>query len=109
MKALVTGASGFIGSHIALALAHEGHHVRCLMRSGKDPHKLANRGIEIFEGDLLDKVSLWHALNDRDTLFHAAALYTLWLPNPKEIYDINVEGTRNILIAARKKNISKII
>lgn len=109
MKALVTGASGFIGSHIALALNEKGYQVRCMTRNKRDPLHLSDKGIEIVEGDLLNEESLKNALKDQDYLFHAAAYYSFWVPNPKQMYDINVEGTRKIFELAGENNIKKII
>jgi len=101
MKALVTGATGFIGSNVARALAAEGAQVRVLARPGSDRRALEGLPVEVWEGDLLDPPSLRRAAAGCDTLFHAAAWYAFWPPDHRGIERANVEGTRNVLQAAR--------
>lgn len=109
MKALVTGASGFLGAHIARELVKEGAAVRVLVRQGSDRRNLAGIDAETVTGDLLDKQSLSRALQGCDTLFHAAADYRLWAKNRAAMYAANVDGTENILEAALAAGLDKVV
>jgi len=109
MKALVTGATGFLGAHIVRELLRDGAAVRVLARPGGDRRNLAGLGIEICEGDLLDQESLAAAVTGCDTLFHAAADYRLWARNPAAMYAANVDGTRNMLRAALAAGVAKVV
>ena len=109
MKALVTGATGFIGSHIARELLKSGASVRVLVRKGSDRRNLAGVDVEIVEGNILDRASISSALKTCDTLFHAAADYRLWTKNPAAMYAANVEGTENVLEAAHSAGIGKVV
>jgi dihydroflavonol-4-reductase len=109
MRALVTGASGFIGGNLARELVRQGYQVRALIRRGSNLGHLGQLKLETMEGDLLDENSLERALEGCSHLFHAAALYTFWSKNPQLVYDTNVRGTENILKAAGKKGLQKIV
>lgn len=109
MKAFVTGGSGFIGAAIVRALLADGHEVRALVRPGSDRRNLDGLDLELWEGDLLDRDSLIRGLAGCDTLFHAAADYRLWVPNPSGMYAANVDGTRTILQAALDTGISRTV
>ncbi len=109
MKALVTGATGFLGAHIVRELLADGVSVRVLARRGGDRGNLAGLDVEISEGDLLDKKSLAVAVKGCDTLFHAAADYRLWAKEPGVMYAANVDGTRNILQAALDEGLEKVV
>jgi dihydroflavonol-4-reductase len=109
MRALVTGATGFVGSAIARALIGSGWQVRVLARPGSDRGNLAQLPVEIATGDLLDPDSLDRAVRDCDALFHAAADYRLGLANAEPLYRTNVEGTRNVLNAARWAGTARIV
>ncbi len=109
MRALVTGATGFVGSAIARKLTGAGWQVRVLARSGSDRRNVAQLPVEIATGDLLDAASLDEALRDCDALFHAAADYRLGVANAAALYRTNVEGTRNILNAARRAGTARIV
>jgi dihydroflavonol-4-reductase len=109
MKVLVTGATGFIGGNLARELSRQGYRVRALARQGSNTRFLQGFNVEIIEGDLLEPASLARAMDGCKALFHAAAMYTFWARNPRLIYDINVKGTENILIAAKAANIYKIV
>jgi dihydroflavonol-4-reductase len=99
-RALVTGATGFIGSHVASALLARGLQVRALVRPGRSAERLRERGVDVAYGDLLDRDSVRRALEECDYLFHVAALYTFSAPDPMLVYRTNVEGTRTILEAS---------
>src|SRR3954462_692265 len=96
--ALVTGASGFVGWHVARLLLERGHPVRALIRENSQVPELE---LELVRGDLRDPASLARAAQGCGVVFHVAADYRLWAKDPQEIYDSNVEGTRNVLHAAR--------
>lgn len=109
---LVTGASGFLGSHVARLLAARGERVRVLLRptsSTRLVDALAGERIERAAGDLRDRASLDRALEGVDTVYHVAADYRLWARNPDEIYESNVTGTRNLLEAARAASIRRFV
>jgi dihydroflavonol-4-reductase len=109
MKALVTGATGFVGAAVARALAAAGWRVRVLVRAGSDRGNLQSLAVDMVDGDLGDPGSLERALEDCDGLFHVAADYRLGARDPKPLYRTNVEGTRNILSAARKVGVPRIV
>jgi dihydroflavonol-4-reductase len=109
MKALVTGATGFVGAAVARALGAAGWQVRVLVRSGSDRSNLQQLAAEIVEGDLTDVGSLERALAGCVGLFHVAADYRLGARNPEPLYRTNVDGTRNILNAARSARVPRIV
>jgi len=109
MRALVTGATGFVGSAVARALSRAGWQVRVLARAGSDRRNLQQLTVEIASGDLLDRASLREALQDCDALFHVAADYRLGTAHAQQLYRTNVEGTRNALDAAAKLRVGRIV
>jgi dihydroflavonol-4-reductase len=109
MKALVTGASGFVGSAIARALVGRGWSVRCLLRSSSNRQNLRGLPVDVVFGDLADGASLERALAGCDALFHVAADYRLGALDPHRLYQTNVEGTRNILHAAQRARVERIV
>ena len=109
MKTLITGASGFVGSAVLRQLIAAGHPVRALVRPDSDRRNLAELPVEIVTGDLTDRGSLDRALVGCSALFHVAAIYRLWVPQPQEIYDANVTGTRNLMIAAAHAGVKRIV
>ncbi len=109
MFALVTGASGFIGSAVARRLLDADHRVRVLVRPTGDQRNLAGLPLEIVHGDLTDSPSLVRALEGCDALFHVAADYRLWTPVPEELYRANVTGTVNMMRAALAAGVARIV
>jgi dihydroflavonol-4-reductase len=109
MRALVTGATGFVGSAVARALTGAGWQVRALVRAGSDRRNLRELPLEIAAGDLAERSSLDEPLEGCEALFHVAAEYRLWTPEPGLLYRTNVEGTRNILEAARRAHVARIV
>jgi dihydroflavonol-4-reductase len=109
MRALVTGATGFVGAAVARALVSAGWQVRVLVRDGSDRTNLQHLPLQIAVGDLTVADSLERALADCGALFHVAADYRLGAPDPERLYRTNVEGTRNLLKAARSAGVEKIV
>lgn len=109
MLAFVTGATGFVGSHVARALANEGADLRLLVRPSSNPKNIADLKADAVSGDLRDPASLEMAVSGCDAVFHVAADYRLWVRDPEEMYRVNVEGTRALLEAARKKRVPRVV
>ena len=109
MKALVTGATGFVGAAVARALLREQWQVRVLARRGSDRRNLRSLDVEVSEGDLTDMDSLQRAAQGCDGLFHVAADYRLGARDPAELYRANVEGTRNVLSAAHRAGVRRMV
>jgi dihydroflavonol-4-reductase len=109
MKAFVTGATGFVGSHVARVLAEQGADLRLLVRSSSDPKNIEGLNAERVTGDLRDPASLEKATAGCDVVFHVAADYRLWVRDPAQMYRANVEGTRAILDAARKNRVRRVV
>ena len=109
MKAFVTGATGFLGSHVARVLADQGAELRLLVRPTSNLRNLEGLKAETATGDLRDAASLEKAISGCDTVFHVAADYRLWVRDPEEMYRSNVEGTRAILEAARKNGVRRVV
>src|ERR1700682_1315322 len=109
MLAFVTGATGFLGSHVARVLADQGADLRLLVRSTSNLRNLEGLKAEIATGDLRDAASLEKAMSGCDTVFHVAADYRLWVRDPNEMYRSNVDGTRAILEAARENKVRRVV
>jgi dihydroflavonol-4-reductase len=109
MRALVTGASGFVGAAVARALVAQGWEVRALVRPASDRTNLKNLKVAIAVGDLAEAPSLAPALSGCEALFHVAADYRLGAPDPSQLYRTNVEGTRHLLSAAVQAGVKKIV
>lgn len=109
MTTLVTGATGFVGSHVARQLVDVGHRVRILVRRGSNVQSVEGLPFERAEGDLRDAASLTRALEGVQRVFHVAADYRLWARDPEEIYQSNVEGTRRLLEAANHAGVERIV
>jgi len=109
MTTLVTGATGFVGSHIARQAAGAGERVRALVRATSRREMLEGASVEFFEGDLRDAASVERAMEGVERVFHAAADYRLWTRHPEELYESNVEGTRRLLQAAGRAGVKKIV
>lgn len=109
MKTLVTGANGFLGSAIMRHLLEAGHEVRVLVRAQSDRRNLDNLPVEICEGDLRDISSIKRAVSGCDNLFHVAANYRLWIPDPDVMYAINVTGTQSLILAAAEAGLKRIV
>jgi dihydroflavonol-4-reductase len=106
---LVTGATGFVGSAVLRALLTRGEPVRALVRPSSSLRLLEGLPVDIVRGDLADPAGYRDALRDCDALFHVAADYRLWVPHPEAMYRINVNGTRELLLAAADAGVRRIV
>jgi dihydroflavonol-4-reductase len=106
---LVTGAAGFLGSHVARQLVARGEPVRVLLRASSQNRAIADLPLEYVTGDLRDSESLDRALKGVTRVFHVAADYRLWAKDSKDIYDSNVGGTKNIIAAAKRAGVQQFI
>ncbi len=109
MKVFVTGATGFIGASIVRELLKDGHQVKALVRNGSNIANLKGLELEIFRGDLHNQKHLADGMSDCNWLFHAAADYRLWCPEPKAMYHANVDGTRTLMEAALAVGVSRVV
>jgi dihydroflavonol-4-reductase len=109
MLCLVTGATGFVGSAVTRQLLAAGHKVRVLVRRGSDRQNLEGLAVEIVEGTLAEPPTLPAAVAGVDALFHVAADYRLWVPDPVVMYRTNVAGTVSLMEAALAAGVSRIV
>jgi dihydroflavonol-4-reductase len=109
MTTLVTGAAGFLGSHVTRQLVARGDNVRVLLRASSTNRAIADLSLEYVTGDLRDLASLDHAMKGVKRVFHVAADYRLWARRSQEIYDSNVGGTKNLLDAAKRAGVEQLI
>jgi dihydroflavonol-4-reductase len=108
MRLFVTGATGFVGSHVAQLAARQGAELRVLARPTSNLTHLP-RHAEVVTGDLRAPVAFASALEGCDALIHVAADYRLWVPKPAEMYQANVEGTRELLRLAREAGVPRVV
>ena len=109
ITALVTGGTGFVGSHVARALIQRGYRVRILRRTTSRLDAIADLDCEHAIGDVMDPDSLAAAMQGVDWVFHTAAVADYWRNDPARIYAINVDGTRNVLLAAEAAGVRRVI
>jgi dihydroflavonol-4-reductase len=109
MKAFITGATGFVGSHVARALAAQGAELRLLVRSTSRLDNITDLRAETVAGDLRDPESLKRGMAGCEFVFHVAADYRLWVRDPEQMYRSNVEGTRAIIRAAQESGVRRVI
>lgn len=109
MRCFVTGATGFLGSHVARQLLGHGAELRLLVRASSRTENIDDLPAERVVGDLRNLASLKRGMFGCEVVFHVAADYRLWAANGKELYDSNVEGTRNILQAARESGARRVV
>ncbi|MFA6093513.1 MAG: hopanoid-associated sugar epimerase [Elusimicrobiota bacterium] len=107
--AFLTGGTGFVGANLVRLLLEKGLKVRCLARRGSDRRNLAGLPVEIIEGDLRDRASLKPGCRGARYVFHAAADYRIWVPDPREMLASNVEGTVNVLSEAKDAGVERIV
>ena len=109
MKVLVTGATGFIGGNLVRALKARAYDVRALVRDQSSTLTLENTGVEVVPGDVRDRESVARALEGCQAVFHCAALYTFWSLEPREVYQVNVEGTKTVFEEALKSGVEGVV
>ncbi len=106
---LVTGATGFVGAAVVRVLLAQGCRVRALTRHNSDRRNLQGLDLELIEGDLTDPASMTRAIQGCDALFHVAADYRIWVPDPMAMHQANVMGTRNLMESALTAGVSRIV
>lgn len=109
MTVLVTGATGFVGAAVARRVLAAGEAVRVLARASSDRSNLAGLDVELVEGDLTDRAALNQAVRGCKSVFHVAADYRIWCPDPRPMMAANVDGTRNLMLAAGDAGVSRIV
>lgn len=111
MRALVTGATGFVGSHVALALLRRGWDVRALVRPNNQGHRRAvlPPEVEVVPGDVRDEAAVERGARTCQAVFHVAAMYELWARDSQQFYEVNVDGTRAVLNAARSASVERVV
>ena len=109
MKVLVTGANGFLGSHLVARLVADGADVAGLILRGTARRALDDSGVEVFEGDVLEPDTILPAMQGRELVFHTAALTNSWLPDSSRIFSVNVEGTRNVCEQALRCGVRRMV
>ena len=109
MTTLVTGAAGFLGSHVARQLVSRGETVRVLVRASSSNRAISDLPLEYVTGDLRDAASLDRAMAGVNRVYHVAADYRLWAKRSQDIYDSNVGGTKNLLAAAKRAGVEQLI
>jgi dihydroflavonol-4-reductase len=109
IDALVTGGTGFVGANVVRELLAQRRSVRVLARPRGDRRALAGLDVEVCEGDLLDLASVRRAVKGVNLVFHVAADYRLWVPDPEELHRVNVGGTRAVLEAAGEAGVSRLV
>lgn len=108
-RALVTGGFGFLGSWIVRQLLGDGVAVRVLALPGEPRGNLRGHSVEVVEGDVRDVATCARAAAGVDTVFHAAAIYDDWAPNPTRMYEVNMRGTFNVLEASRRAGVERVV
>ena len=109
MATLITGAAGFVGSHVTRFLVKKANNIRVLVRPTSQLRFIQDLPVEFVQGDLRDRASLEKAVRGATHVFHIAADYRLWSRKPDEIYAANVTGTRNLLEAAREAGVERFV
>jgi len=109
MKALVTGATGFVGANVVRALLDDGQRVRALVRRSSDRRAIEGLALDVCEGDLLDPGSLRGAVTGARHVYHVAADYRLWARDPRDLYRANVDGTRAVLAACADAGVERVV
>jgi dihydroflavonol-4-reductase len=109
MKIFITGSTGFIGKHLIQAFSGSNYNLRCLVRKTSKVDFLGQQKCELFYGDVTDRTSLLQGMDGCDFVINLANVYSMWEPDPAIFYTVNVEGTRNVMIAALESGIKKVI
>ncbi len=109
MKIFITGATGFIGTHLLSRLKQTSHQLYCLARESSNTQHLKEAGATVVPGDVIDKRALIEGMKGCDSVINLANIYTFWEPDNRIYTDVNVKGTRNVLESALENNISKVV
>jgi len=109
VKTLVTGGTGFVGSHLVRVLLERGEQVRCLTRRASRLDNLTELSVEVVTGDLRDLDSLRRAAKGCRVVYHCAADYRLWIKHPADMYAANVKGSNNIMQAAFDEGVDRVV
>ena len=109
MKILVTGATGYVGHQLALALAENGQEVHVLVRNPRSVNVPLHKNIRVFTGDITDRQSITAAIHNCEQVYHTAALVKIFAKDPADFYKINVEGTHNVLAKALEAGVKKLV
>ncbi|MFL6273590.1 MAG: hopanoid-associated sugar epimerase [Blastocatellia bacterium] len=109
MKALVTGGTGFVGSHLVRRLLARNAEVRCLVRAASRLDNLKDLPVEFATGDLRDVESIKQAVRGTSVVYHCAADYRLWCADPREMYESNVNGSRHVMQAAFDEGVERVV
>ena len=108
-SAFLTGGTGFVGASLARLLLKQGLKVKALARKGSDRRNLDGLSVEIVEGGLTDKSAIEAGVSGCRYVFHVAADYRIWVPNPADMYRANVDGTENVIRSAAAAGVEKIV
>jgi dihydroflavonol-4-reductase len=109
MATLVTGGGGFIGSHVVRHLVNRGKKVRVLHLPGEDLRNISDLNVELIRGNVLDRESVARAMEGCKRVYHLAAVYAFWLPDPKVMFDVNVGGSRNVFDECLRLGVKKVV
>lgn len=105
----VTGATGFVGAAVARVLVEQGHRLRVLTRPHNDRRNLQGLDVDIVEGDLAQPETYRESLKGCQALFHVAADYRIWVPDPTAMHHINIDGTRELMLAALEARVERMV
>ncbi len=109
MKVFITGATGFIGTHLLQRLAQTEHELYCLIRPTSHVHILEELGATLIVGDVTDRKSLHAGMKGCDWVMHLANVYSFWEPNRQIYTEVNIEGTRNVMECALEAEVTKVV
>jgi dihydroflavonol-4-reductase len=109
MRVMLTGATGFVGGNLLRLLLDRGYRVRCLVRPGSEQYLPCSADVEVIKGDIVHPDHIESCARGCRVVFHVAADYRLWVPDPENMYAINVEGTKNVLHAARRAGVERVV
>jgi nucleoside-diphosphate-sugar epimerase len=109
MNIFISGATGYIGSKLAIRLAEAGHNVHAIYRSFPKTKVITHKNIKLFKGDILDAKSIVDAMKGCDQVYHVAAFAKVWEKDPSNIYRMNIEGAMNVVKAAIDERVKKIV
>lgn len=109
MKIFITGATGFVGTHLIRKLAETNHKMYCLTRKTSRVDELRELGVTLVEGDVTDKVSLLKGMKGCEWVVNLANIYSFWEPDKNRYSEVNINGTRNVMESALETSISKIM